>query len=98
MLDGRKAFGEKIARSIEKAAQMPTGHLSDMRLANEVREPAALYHGIMLTRAGALLGAEWEKLNLADRIEVEQDIQTRVKNKILDQRKKPKESPTKTKD
>lgn len=98
MLDGRKSFGEKVARSIEKAARMPPGHLDDVRIANEVREPAALYHGVMLTRAGALLGAEWEKLQLSDRIEVEQDIQARVARHVREARKKLKDGPNRPKD
>jgi hypothetical protein len=36
------------------------------------------YHGVWLTRAGALLAAEWEKLDVADRAEIEGQILTRV--------------------
>lgn len=43
-----------------------------------IPEKKQAYHGILLTRAGALLAAEWEKLDLDDRVEVEADILDRV--------------------
>jgi hypothetical protein len=86
MLDGRKAFGEKVARSLEKLAGMPPNYLDDTYRAMEVREPTSLYHGILITRAGARVGAEWDRLDVADRIEMEQEIARRVGKKIRDQR------------
>lgn len=39
-------------------------------------------HGVLLTRAGAMLAAEWEKLEAPDRYEIEQDIMQRVARKV----------------
>lgn len=50
------------------------------------KEPRQPYHGIMLTRAGAMLGAEWEKLDTADRYEFEREIMERVAKKVRRER------------
>ena len=84
MLRGAKSFGEKAARKIEGLAGMPAGYLDGDTL--DVQGITALYHGIALTRAGALLAAEWEKLDLTDRIEIEQEIQARVARKVRQSR------------
>ena len=52
-----------------------------------ISEPKALYHGVLLTRAGALLAADWERLDVADRIEIEEQIRERVRDKVRDNRK-----------
>lgn len=53
---------------------------------NSIAEPRASYHGILLTRAGAMLAAEWEKLEANDRYEIEQDIIQRVAKKVRSSR------------
>lgn len=82
MLDGRKSFGEKVARQLEKLARMPPLWLDMDPTGGGVREPTAAYHGIQLTRAGALLAAEWEKLDLADRVEIETMVLGRAAGKV----------------
>src|SRR5690348_14141815 len=57
ILANTKPFGEKYARKVEEAAKMPAGHLDGLSGAGKAG--MAAYHGIFLTRAGALLGAEW---------------------------------------
>ncbi len=52
-------------------------------------EPKQAYHGILLTRAGAMLGSEWEKLDVLERTEVEQDIMTRVARRVRTERGRP---------
>lgn len=78
MLRGVKKFGEKVALRIERQARMPVGTLVNPAAPLSVREPTQPYHGVQLTRAGALLGAEWEKLDVADRAELEAEILNRV--------------------
>lgn len=80
LLRGEKSFGEKAARNIESLAKMPAGYLDSD---TDDDEPRLMYHGVMLTRSGALLGAEWEKLDLVDRIELEEEIRRRVQKKIV---------------
>jgi hypothetical protein len=76
----RKAIGEDLAREWEVKLGLPKywfdGH-------DAVNEPPAKYtaYGVSVTRAGMLLAAEWENLDLDERIEVEQDIHSRVKKK-----------------
>lgn len=96
MLDKRKSFGEKIARQIERLAKMPPLYLdTDPSAGSGAREPTLAYHGIQLTRAGALLAAEWEKLDLADRLELERQILMRVAKSVRGRRKGDKgERPT----
>lgn len=82
LLRGAKSFGEKVARDLEILGQMPPGYLDDDT------DDRMAYHGILLTRAGAQLGAEWEKLDLVDRIELEEEIRRRVQKKVLSDRDK----------
>jgi transcriptional regulator with XRE-family HTH domain len=51
------------------------------------------YHGVWLTRAGALLAAEWEKLDVADRAEIEGQILTRVAKLKRHERSQSKDRP-----
>lgn len=96
MLDGRKSFGEKVARDLEKLAHMPPLYLDTDPGSYAVREPTMGYHGIQLTRAGALLAAEWEKLDISDRVEMESEILTRVAKGVRARRKTHKpDRPTK---
>lgn len=85
ILGGTKSFGEKYARKVETNAKMPAGHLDGLSGAGKAG--MAAYHGIFLTRAGALLGAEWEKLDLTQRIDFEQKIYAAAAKKIRDRRK-----------
>jgi hypothetical protein len=85
ILSGKRPFGERLARSIEKKAKIPRDYLD--RINDGPKEPTASYHGISLTRAGALLGAEWEKLDLDKRIEYEQKIYAEVAKKVRNSRK-----------
>jgi transcriptional regulator with XRE-family HTH domain len=62
--------------SLAKAFGMTVEQLLAGR--SEVREPTAPYHGIQLTRSGAMLGAEWEKLDIDDRTRLEAEILTLV--------------------
>jgi len=71
MLSGRKSFGEKVCSTMEKNANLPAGYFS-----------VVLLHGVALTRAGALMASEWEKLDVGDRIEIEQEIHARVAKKV----------------
>lgn len=86
LLSGKRSFGEKLARLLETQASMPPGWLD--RDDAGPGEQRLLYHGVALTRAGALLGAEWEKLDLTDRIEIEEEIRQRVQKKIVDERRR----------
>lgn len=83
MLDGRKSFGEKVARDLELRARMPVGYLD-----SDTDDDRLMYHGLLLTRAAAQLAAEWEKLDLADRIELEEEIRRRVQTRILGERER----------
>lgn len=91
MLSGTKSFGEKVARKLEALAKMPELWLDRDDVSDE---PRLSYHGVMLTRAGALLGAEWEKLDVSDRIEMQLEIEARVKRKKLAERDAAIEKPT----
>lgn len=82
-----KAIGEGNARLWEKKLGLPQ-YWFDGPNGGPAPEKQALYHGIALTRAGALLAAEWEKLDLADRIEVETMILERVAKQKRTQRGK----------
>ena len=85
---GRKGIGEQYARAWEKALGKPEFWFDKPdNLVPMVAEDRALYHGILLTRAGALLAAEWEKLDVADRIEIEETIRQRVRDNIRDKRR-----------
>jgi len=79
MKTGFKGIGGDYARKIESALGLPRYWLDGD--AHAVKEPRQAYHGIYLTRAGALLAAEWEKLDVIDRAEIEADIHTRVAKK-----------------
>lgn len=89
----RKAIGEDLAREWEKLLGLPKywfdGH-------DSVNEPPAKYtaYGVSVTRAGMLLAAEWENLDLDERIEVEQDIHERVKRKKNTERAARKKQPS----
>jgi len=92
ILAGRTAFGEKYARRVEAAAKMPPRHLDPPN--GDTKAGVAAYHGISLTRAGALLGAEWEKLDIDRRMYYEQLIYDEVAKKIRAQRKPRPSQPT----
>lgn len=87
---GGKAIGEDSAREWEKLLDLPRYWFDGAPEASGVREPTSLYHGVRLTRAGALFAEEWEKMDLADRIEVEADVLQRVAKKVREQRKRPR--------
>lgn len=86
---GGKAIGEDSAREWEELLGLPRYWFDGVPDAAGVREPTALYHGVRLTRAGALFAEEWEKMDLSDRIEVEADVLQRVAKKVRDSRKRP---------
>jgi hypothetical protein len=75
VLDGRKAFGEKLARKWEELAQMPKRYLDDAPEGSETR------FGIQVTQAALTLFSTWESLSLQDRIETERDILARAAKK-----------------
>lgn len=77
---GRKSIGEQYARDWEMRLGLPK-YWFDGLSEPSARESTALYHGVELTRAGALLAAEWEKLDVADRAELEGEILARVAKK-----------------
>lgn len=87
---GGKAIGEDLARSWEKTLGLPRYWFDGASDATAVREPTQVYHGVRLTRAGALLAQEWEKLDLPDRIDVESDVLQKVAKKVRDERKRPR--------
>jgi hypothetical protein len=98
VLSGTKAFGEKLARKLEVEARMPRLYLDNVPLPPSKEAPMALF-GVEIDRAGVLLGAEWGKLDLKDRIEIEQDIYARVAKKVRDKRKStPSPRPSKEED
>lgn len=90
VLSGTKSFGEKLARRIEDRAQMPKRYLDGPDVYDQL---TALYHGIQLTRSGALLGAEWEKLPIDKRAEFENKIHAEVAKHIREQRRGPDDEP-----
>jgi len=55
-----------------------------------IREPTSSYHGVQLTRSGALLAAEWEKLDVSDRAEIEGEILARVGRRVRGSRARDK--------
>lgn len=83
VLSGAKSFGEKLARRIEGEAHMPPRYLDGPDMSGQL---TALYHGVKLTRSGALLGAEWEKLPIDMRAEFEEKILAAVAKQIRSQR------------
>lgn len=86
---GIKSIGEESARDWEKKLGLPKYWFDG--LANDsARESTAMYHGVELTRAGALLAAEWEKLDVGDRAELEGEIFSRVAKKKRQERDKTK--------
>lgn len=87
MFAGKRPIGERVARTIETKAKMPARHLE--KFSGAVKEASAPYHGILLTRAGAQLGAEWEKLDIVRRAHYEQLIYGEVAQKIRTSRKSP---------
>jgi len=87
ILAGKRAFGERLARQVERKVKMPERYLDGV--SDGAKEQKAPYHGILLTRAGALLGAEWEKLDLAQRSDFENAIYTAAAEKIRASRKRP---------
>lgn len=85
---GGKAIGEDSAREWEKLLGLPRYWFDGAPEGSGVREPTSLYHGVRLTRAGALFAEEWEKMDLSDRIEVEADVLQRVAKKVREERKR----------
>lgn len=83
VLAGAKSFGEKLARRIEDKAGMPKRYLDGPDVTGQL---TALYHGVKLTRSGALLGAEWEKLPIDLRADFEEKILAAVAKHIRSQR------------
>lgn len=92
---GRNGIGEEYARSWERLLGKPE-YWFDKPDATipAVAEKKALYHGILLTRAGAQLAAEWERLDVADRIEIKELIRQRVRDSIRQSRRPPGEKGT----
>lgn len=88
MKTGRKTIGGDYAREVEKKLGLPAYWL-DGELGPKIQEPRQAYHGVFLTRAGALLGAEWEKLDVADRAELETAIYERVARRMRGKRRAP---------
>jgi hypothetical protein len=88
-LDGRKSFGEKVARKFETRAKMPLEWLDANAPAPKAsaQDLKVAYHGVYLTRAGAELAAEWEKLDVVDRVRHEEAILGDVKRTVLSRRK-----------
>lgn len=81
---GHKNLSGDKAREWEKSLGLPAGWLDGDEPISDVRMP---YHGYLLTRAGAELAAEWEKLPVGDRAEIEALILTRVARQKRDERK-----------
>lgn len=79
-LESRKL--PQIAKALGLSVEQLLGNES-----TTVRDATSAYHGVQLTRAGALLAAEWEKLDVSDRAEIEGIILTRVASKKRDGRK-----------
>jgi len=92
---GGKAIGADTAREWEKKLGLPQYWFEGPDVPG-MREATAIYHGVRLTRAGALLAQEWEKLDLSDRIEIETQILERVARKIRADRNDEKRPQRKT--
>lgn len=89
----RKAIGEDLAREWEQTLGLPKYWFDGNDQGSQIAEPKSPYHGVYLTRAGALLAAEWEKLDIQDRVEVEEIILTKVAAMKRQQRRKRPEDP-----
>lgn len=63
MLAGRKAFGEKVARSIERNASLIPGILDRDPDDPNRRPDEAMIFGAPITAEAAQIGREWAKLN-----------------------------------
>lgn len=100
MLDGRKSFGEKVARSIEELAMMPPAWLDQgfgvkRPRTDSIHEPMISLHNFSVTVEAARLAVEWDKLAALDRayqIQVQAEIETRVASLMKGARKKTRSS------
>lgn len=87
MLDGRKSFGEKVARALEVAARLPPGALDiDLGDLHAVLEHARSASSD-LSAAAAELGREWERLREPLRGQIALVIQTLVGEQAREERK-----------
>lgn len=82
-------------RKLHQIAKALQTSVDDLMGEDGVRESTAPYYGIQLTRAGAMLAAEWEQLSLADRIDAEEYILAR---RARTHRDRPAERPRVPKD
>jgi hypothetical protein len=87
MLAGKRPLGERVARQMEQKARMPPEYLDG--ISGGTKEASSPYHGILLTRAGASLGAEWEKLDIDRRAHYEALIYGEVAKKARNSRRAP---------
>jgi transcriptional regulator with XRE-family HTH domain len=81
-----KRIGENLARNVEARLRLPSGWLDDEG-ASKAREPTTLY-GITISREGAVVGAEWDKLHEPLRTQIQVLIETLVAKQVRRARKK----------
>lgn len=82
-LDGRKPFGEKVARNIERSAGLVSLSLDSTGPARLVVRDTIATYGLQLTRAAALLGQEWDKLDPA----LQRAVQTMIEALVAKQKR-----------
>jgi hypothetical protein len=81
-----KRIGEDFARNVESRLRLAPGWLDDEGTAKP-REATTLY-GIAISREGAAVGAEWEKLQEPLRTQIQVLIETLVAKQVRGARKK----------
>lgn len=87
MLAGRKSFGEKVARNIERNASLIPGILDRDPDDPNRRPEHAMIFGAPITAEAAQLGREWAKLDEPVRSQVALLIETLVAAQIREGRK-----------
>ncbi len=95
MLDGRKAFGEKVARQLESKAGLPAGALDgNQASANLVRDVSAqVVYGSPISVEASLLGREWDKLKEPLKAHIRELILMLVGAQVRESRAKSKGKP-----
>lgn len=93
MLDGRKSFGERVARDLEERADMPVGYLDAAGAAAETHRETLW--NVNLSREEAEVGREWGKLAEPLRSTMRQQIELLVAAAERDSRSKKRDSKTK---
>lgn len=94
MLDGRKAFGEKVARQIEQRIGLPLGTLDGAPPVSPIVRESAVVYGSPITAEASLVGREWDKLSEPIRTHIRQMIHMLVGTQVRARRAKKKDRPS----